>query len=82
VCPPRRSGAEWKLLNLSFEHELPLYSHLLAPVLRAVPAAHEIAPEAARLLDLLAPFHPMPPEHVPSTSFLRTFIGGAWLTPA
>ena len=35
--------------------------------------------EARRLLDLLAPFTPLPPTLVPPTSPVRAFLGGAWL---
>ena len=76
----RMLNSEWKMINFSFEYELSLYATLLVPALSTVPASDEAFAEARRLLDMLAPFHQMPVDFLPSTSPTRSFCGGAWIS--
>ena len=69
----------WKQLNLSFGYELPLYASVLGPSLGSIGCTEEGFAEARRLLDMLAPFTPLPPNMVPPHSPTRAFLGGAWL---
>jgi len=67
---------EWKPLNFSFAHELPIYASLLTRHLAAVPISDSIYPESRRLFDLLSAFDPMPLSYLPSHSPVRVFCGG------
>ena len=73
------AASEWKPLNFSFAYELPLYASVLTPILANVPASDDAYAEARRLLDMLAPLHPLPLAWLPTNSPARTFAGGAWL---
>jgi len=72
-------STEWKQINLSFAYELPLYASLLGPALGAVTCCDEGYADAKRLVDMLAPFTPLPPTLVPAHSPTRGFTGGAWI---
>lgn len=71
-----------RLVGLSHAYELPLYKAILQPELEAITASGDpplnIVPEARRLVELLAPFRPLPLEYVPGQSLVRAFCGGAW----
>ena len=63
------------LVDLSFPHEFALCKAILWAALEAVPSGSECSHEAARLLELLAPFRSLPPEWVPTQSYVRQFCG-------
>lgn len=67
------------MFNSALPYELAMLQPMVLPLLRQIdPDTHEWI-EAKRLLSLLRWFLPAKPDHVPSDSILREFIGGSIL---
>ncbi len=61
--------------NSALDYELAVLKVYAEPLLRSVKPTMNEYTEAARLISFLANFSPLPPQHVPSQSILREFIG-------
>ena len=65
------------MFNTSLIFELAVIRDYAIPVLRAVPRNCPEFAEAARLLNFLHYFRPLPENEIPPTSLLREFLGGS-----
>lgn len=61
--------------NSALVYELAVLKRYAEPLLLRISTEHPEYSEARRLLKFLSYFQDIPPEHVPSTSILREFIG-------
>lgn len=73
---PYQENAE-AMFNSSLLFEPAVLKPYAEPLLRSVPHDHPQYARAYRLLRLLALFHPLPDDQIPSTSLLREFLGGS-----
>jgi uridine kinase len=76
------------MFNSALPYELAMLQPLVLPLLRQIDPETREWIEAKRLLSLLRWFRPASPDHVPSDSILREFLGGSiledyrpWITP-
>jgi uridine kinase len=67
------------IFNSSLAHELAILRPFAEPLLLQVRPDTPDYVEANRLLAFLQWFRPAPPDHVPSNSILREFVGGSIL---
>ena len=77
------------MFNSALPYELAMLQPMVLPLLRQIEPDTREWIEAKRLLSLLRWFLPAEPDHVPSDSILREFIGGSiledyhpWINPA
>ncbi|MBN2433185.1 MAG: nucleoside kinase [Acidobacteria bacterium] len=61
--------------NSALVYELAILKRFAEPILLRISTEHPEYSEARRLLNFLSYFQDIPPEHVPSNSILREFIG-------
>ena len=65
------------MFNTSLVYELGVLKPYALPILLEVPETSPEYAEAARLLNFLSYFKPIPDELIPGTSILREFVGGS-----
>ena len=77
------------MFNSALPYELSILAPRVSPLLRQIDPESREWIEAKRLLSLIRWFLPAEPDHVPSDSILREFIGGSiledyrpWINPA
>ncbi len=77
------------MFNSALPYELSILAPVVSPLLRQIDPESREWIEAKRLLSLIRWFLPAEPDHVPSDSILREFIGGSiledyrpWINPA